>query len=201
MTARADYRGVKFGRWTVDSWNDDDRKWVCVCDCGNRGLISSARLRSGVTASCGCLALELRTKHGHARKHGKRTTTYRAWYAMIQRTTNPNTKQFNDYGGRGIVACEEWRDFANFLKDMGERPSGLTLDRIDNDKGYSKENCRWATRHEQQLNRRCTRYLTVDGITKPLSVWAKERGLYTTLVRNRIVKGWPVGRALSVTVS
>ncbi len=120
---------------------------------------------------------------------------------MIQRTTNPRTKQFKDYGGRGITVCSEWQEFSAFLADMGERPRGLLLDRTDNDKGYSKGNCRWATRAQQQTNQRRTRWLTVDGVTKPLAVLAHEAGLYPTLVRNRIAKGWSPERALQTPVT
>jgi hypothetical protein len=121
---------------------------------------------------------------------------------MIQRCTNPNTKQFKDYGGRGITVCDEWLSFDAFLRDMGEKPDGLLIDRIDNDAGYSKQNCKWSSRREQQSNQRRTWHLTVGGVTKPLADWVRERGgLYPALVRNRITKGWSVERALGITVS
>jgi hypothetical protein len=200
MTIRANYLGRQFIRWTVESWDHEARKWNCVCACGNRGLISSARLLNGATKSCGCLAQEQKTIHGHARKRN-RSTTYQAWYSMIQRVTNPRTKQFKDYGGRGIVVCNERRDFTAFLADMGERPTGLLLDRIDNDKGYSKGNCRWATRSQQQTNQRRTQWLTIDGAMRPLAELAREAGLYPALVRNRIANGWSPERALRAPVT
>ena len=191
--------GQRFGRWTVQS--RDGGGWACLCDCGTVKTVGGYQLRNGKSLSCGCLANELKTRHGHARKRN-RSTTYQAWYSMIQRTTNPRTKQFEDYGGRGITVCDEWRDFAVFLADMGERPAGLLLDRIDNDRGYSKDNCRWTTRAEQQTNQRRTRWLTIDGATKPLATLAREAGLYPTLVRNRIVNGgWSPERALRTPVT
>lgn len=95
------------------------------------------------------------TKHGHGNvRKGTRTPTYVTWMNMIQRTTNPRHPAWVNYGGRGIAVCPQWRDFRNFLADMGERPDGLTLDRIDNDAGYEPSNCRWATWHQQRVNSR-----------------------------------------------
>ena len=115
---------------------------------------------------------------GQKIRHGRSNSPeYKSWCMMKQRCTNPNYNQFDDYGGRGITFCERWMLFDNFFADMGERPKGTTLDRIDNTKGYDPTNCRWATRREQQLNKRDTRNVTIDGQAMCVSHAAKQLGL------------------------
>jgi hypothetical protein len=121
------------------------------CECGTDALIPFGQW--GVTRSCGCLKRE--TTIARSTKHGMADSSeYDIWAAMIQRATNPKNARYADYGGRGIGVCERWLEFANFYADMGPRPDGRSLDRTDNDRGYSPENCRWATASEQRLNRR-----------------------------------------------
>jgi hypothetical protein len=161
-----DLTGQRFGRLVALRAESADgvRRWVCICDCGNecRYLTGDLRRKVGVT-SCGCKRAEALSAK-RAPVHGMtRTRTYKSWQSMHQRCANPNTKHFAYYGGRGISVCARWNEFANFLEDMGVRPPGRTLDRIETDGNYEKGNCRWATPAEQQANRRAPKPCTKRG--------------------------------------
>jgi hypothetical protein len=119
---------------------------------------------------------------------------------MMDRCNNPNSDDYKDYGGRGISVCERWRDFINFFEDMGERPKGLSLDRIDNSKGYSKDNCRYASLKEQVRNRRVTVMITHTGETKPLAQWCEELGVSYERADRRYRLGHPPHKILSTEV-
>lgn len=173
--------------------------WRCVCDCGNETLVGSRNLVSGHTRSCGCLSRELASTK--ARKHGaSKSPEYGVWTAMKARCANPNVKEFKWYGGRGITVCSRWAEsFANFLADMGDRPSDKhSLDRKDNDGNYEPANCHWATRVHQARNSRKAHVLTFKGESFPISVWAEKTGLDRSTIRERIKSGWPVEQALTL---
>lgn len=116
---------------------------------------------------------------------------------MVSRCTCPSDTAYRSYGAKGINVCDEWLSFGRFLADMGERPDGTSLDRVDNALGYSLENCRWATVVEQNRNRSTVRQLTVDGETQPLPVWAERAGLNPKVIHNRLARGWSVERAVA----
>lgn len=147
-------KGDKFGLLTVVERVANRGKklrYKFLCECGRLKEIDKYSVQSGNTKSCGCLY----SKNCPARTHGKsKTKTYAIWRGILARCYNTKLKAYPYYGGRGITVCEEWFDYINFLKDMGERPEGMSLDRTDTNAGYSKQNCRWATAEEQAQNKR-----------------------------------------------
>jgi hypothetical protein len=155
---RIDLVGKRFGRWTVLEMERDRRDglgimWLCRCDCGTTRHVSGRHMRRGASVSCGCLKAERQALRN--RTHGMfGVPEYHSWSGMIQRCTNPGNPSYANYGGRGITVCERWRSFKDFLLDMGRRPKGTSIDRIDNDGSYEPGNCRWATRTVQNSNKR-----------------------------------------------
>ena len=137
-----------------------------------------------------------KTKHGHCR-YGAETATYNSWHSMLKRCNRPEHWNYARYGGRGITVCDRWKTFENFLADMGERPSGKTLDRQDNALGYSPGNCRWSTHKEQHRNKRSNRLVSWNGKTLTIAEWTETLGLSRGLLRQRLNRGWSVGDALA----
>jgi len=143
--------GDVFGDWTVINevkMAEKRKHYLVQCKCGFQRILKGIRLRFGDSLKC-------RTC-GSSKHKMSRSLTYAVWECIMQRTTNPNHTKFEYYGGRGITICEEWKDFKNFYADMGDRPKGFEIDRIDNNKGYSKDNCRWTTHSENLKNRRAS---------------------------------------------
>ena len=166
--------------------------WECKCDCGATHFATCSMLRVGTVRSCGCS----RATHGHTR-HGKRSPTFKSWESMRGRCENEKDPSYRLYGGRGIRVCPQWSDFATFLADMGERPQGTSLDRIDVDKNYSPENCRWATRSEQQRNRRDSRKITANGETLNIQEWAARLKTDPQAIAWRLRKGMSAEEAVT----
>jgi hypothetical protein len=209
MSARIDRTGQRFGRLVV--LRHDPEKWsrlICRCDCGAEVRVGRGNLTEGRTLSCGCLSREgsrargrQRARHGHTRMDtaGRQASrTYSSWNAMLGRCTNPRHHAFARYGRLGV--SERWRSFEVFLADMGERPPGTSLDRIDNERGYEPGNCRWATAQEQQRNRRGQRLLTWEGVTLCIAAWGERIKTSGRCIAERLRAGWSIERALTEPV-
>lgn len=168
---------------------------LCLCDCGLKFVTLNKRLISGNTKSCGCLKRDARITHGQT--IGGKTPTYGSWCCMFERCTNPKHKNYARYGGRGITICDRWRLFENFLADMGARPPGKTIHRIDNGKNYTPENCAWATHKEQCRATERSRTLTVLGVTACFIELCEHFNKTPNAVRGRFRLGWTLERAFT----
>jgi hypothetical protein len=184
--------GMQFGLWTVVEFShrgtDRHSWWICRCDCGSEKAVSGHNLKGGQSKSCGCDHTNLR-KHGYAG-----TQIHNVWKSMIERCTSKKGKSWASYGGRGITVCERWTGkdgFINFLADMGDRPDGASIDRIDNDGPYSPGNCRWATWTQQSRNKRSNRRLEFYGVSKTVVEWCDISQINKQAVYQRLYLGWP----------
>lgn len=199
-----DVVGRKFNSLTVIS-DEGSKNWIsyikCKCDCGNIITANKSSVTTGSRKSCGCKprprvsaeTIKNMTKHGMCG-----TSTYHIWATMIQRCTNPNHKKYPRYGGRGVKVCDKWMKFKGFYEDMGERPSGLSIDRRDNDGHYEPSNCRWATNEEQFSNTSCNRFIEFNGLRLTISEWGRKTGIKESTIRARLKSRWTIEKALTV---
>ena len=208
MPAFCDLTGLVFSRWLVIArGNITDRKtrWECRCECGVVRSVLSSSLISGKSKSCGCLNSERCSERATLRNitHGlSRTSAYESWSNMRNRCTNERNEAWENYGGRGIGICDRWKNsFENFLEDMGQPPNGMSIDRINNDLGYSPENCRWATRAEQNSNRRNCWQIAFNGETKGFAEWAAHYCIDRKQLYSRVIGcGWSFEKAVSTAL-
>tara|TARA_R110000796_G_scaffold137299_1_gene253373 strand:+ start:172 stop:933 length:762 start_codon:yes stop_codon:yes gene_type:complete len=183
--------GDVFGKLVLKSTYKKNARtwWLCECSCGSEVNTDLSRLRSGVTSQCkGCgvkSSAKTRTKHGMTK-----TKEYRTWVHLKDRCINPNSSSRKHYLDKGITFCDEWLIFDNFFYDMGLSPTAEhSIDRIDNTKGYSKDNCRWATKLEQMNNMSTNKVITYKGETKTLADWCRYLGVNYSMVKCRLHSG------------
>jgi hypothetical protein len=190
--------GDRFGRLTVIkrlSSRRGRKVWKCRCRCGRIKAVLDQHLKIGSTRSCGCLQRQRATSHGLSR-----SAEYVVWKNIKSRCYDRNQPAYRNYGGRGIRMCKRWfHSFEAFLEDMGPRPGlSYSIDRIDNDRGYRKSNCRWVTATDQNRNRRNNRMITYRGRDLSLAEWCDKLGLNYYRTYERIFKcGWSLERAFS----
>ena len=204
--------GDRFGRLVIlrerkiktgSDWRSIRIRYECRCDCGTILKLEEGYRLISHKQSCGCLQRERASEsakkkrtHGFA-SNGNRIPEYMTWIRMRRRCENPLSQDYPNYGARGIRVCSRWKDFINFLEDMGRRPSkGYSIDRKDNDGNYTPKNCRWASIKQQNRNKRSIHKLTIDGVTKGIADWADESGVHLETIRSRIVRGWTDARKI-----
>lgn len=197
---RIDMVGQKFGKLTVVAYDKTIKGipyWNCICECGNTKSIARGHLvnKKIPTSSCGCIQKEYarnRTRtHGDSSR-GNVSEEFKTWLRIKERCFNPKCRAYKDYMGRGITMSEEWKDsYETFLNDMGRKPSHKhSIDRIDNNGNYCKENCRWATIKEQNNNQRKNVYISIGDKTKTVAQWAEELNKNPKTIYNRLYNGW-----------
>lgn len=196
--------GEIFNRLTVKALSEERNStglilWICECSCKNKTqtLVPTAFLRSGHTKSCGCLSDELTIQRSTTHNMSY-SAEYKSWSTMKNRCDNPNCDKYSYYGGRGISYASEWETFEGFFASMGFKPGPkYSLDRIDNNGPYCKENCRWATPKEQARNKRNNATITFQGKTQPIWKWAEILGTSSSVLRNRRSKKWSDDRIIT----
>lgn len=192
-----------FSRWVVSGFAGQHPKWkhrywACVCECGGIGTVRERNLIKGYSLSCGCFHHERVGER--SRTHGlTETSEYKIWSGIISRCYTPSATGYKHYGGRGITVCDRWlNSFELFLLDMGNKPSPeMSVDRIDSNRGYYPDNCRWATRFTQANNRRFTKVYSHDGESKTLSEWAQCSDIAYHTLKCRLKRGWSLSDAIT----
>lgn len=177
----------------LTSGNKKSKYVVCSCSCGNNTIVTYHSLCIGTAKSCGCYAKSRNVTHGLTKRRVRSI-----WRNMIYRCCREENKDYEHYGGRGIKVCDEWMNLLTFVEDMGIPDDSMTLDRIDNNGDYCKDNCRWITNTEQQWNKSSNRILDVDGDSKCVSEWCHILSLNQELVRSRLKYGWTPKEALGL---
>ena len=189
---KLDLTGKIFGRLAVIDMAIAPFKrtyWLCLCECGNKTNVNGSALVNGSTKSCGCLRFDIRNKV--VTHEMSKTKTYEVWCSMIARCNNPNSPKYSYYGGRGIIACNEWLKFEHFYASMGECPESYQIDRIDNDIGYCQSNCRWVSRSENMRNRRNSKWWFIHGSRyDTLSHAAESTGINRGTLQDRFDGKW-----------
>lgn len=191
--AWVDITNNKYGELKVLGYLGES-KWHCLCNCGKEKILKTAKLTTGHTKSCGCLAKTNAVKH-----NAVGTKEYITWTNIKARCTNPNNTSYKNYGGRGITIIDTWlNSFENFYNDMGDCPDGFSIERVENNKGYNKDNCIWASSKTQSMNRRSNFIVSYKGEEKPLKQWCDDLKLDYKKVFARIRQlNWSIEKALS----
>lgn len=198
-----DILGQRFGKLLVTERHGSTKgttTWLCVCECGNTRIIAGTGLRAGRRKSCGCSSPKFTSKR--LTTHGKsKNRIYGIWQGIIFRCSNKSRgNERKNYFEKGIRVCEEWMKFENFLADMGEPENHLTLDRKEGDKGYSFDNCRWATMKQQANNKSGNRVIEYEGKVATVAEWAQEIGIKPNTLEYRLLRGWDIHRAITTPI-
>jgi hypothetical protein len=202
-----DLTGMTFGKLKVENYSHSVKYnghskavWNCKCECGNSAQVFTCHLTSGHTQTCGCSHIEAAHKLNY--KHGmSKTRFYEIWLNIHKRCYEPNNQAYPNYGGRGITVCKEWHEFENFYRDMySTYTNKATIDRIDNNSSYSKDNCKWSNRTEQSNNRRSNRVIEFEGELETLAEWCRIKNLHYKAVHRRLKIGWSIEQALTTPI-
>ena len=202
MALLKDETGNRYGKLLVVEYagsNGHNALWKCKCDCGNECVKLGIHLRTGHINSCGCLHKEQLINRNRRYDVIASRRLYLIWHSMIERCENAKSISYKNYGGRGISVCEEWHDFerfANWANGSGYSEN-LTIDRLDNDKNYCPENCKWSTMKEQGRNKRTNRMVTIGGKTCTLSEWCESYEISQVTVQSRLRYGWDIEKAIT----